>query len=402
MNPFRSRLVLLLVTLVCGLSAFVQAGDAPVDWFDHGFGSSIVVAESLEGDDKILLMHGYLTFAYPEGFQLQYAAWDVPVTITSQADFLEVQRGSDFQYGYERYWLFEDFKNHIFALAEYSRLPLEFSGREAVAERAAKRFTALDDPQFLLWFDEESGLPLLIRRNKQTLLTVTSYLLEEGQLVEVELDIFFGPRPARITLRPESVGWVPSRLEIHDPPGEVHISFSDWSFREEWEENPLPRLAELSSLNELFMEEFNAENFAAALETSQQMLTLAPQFWQVYLYRAFAYDGLDNFLGVVESYQQVLMRQPDNHLALNNLAYHYFLREVQIDKALDMAERAVELERRDIYLDTLGYGYYLVGRYEEARELFLEALETAPDDAVEEITAHLDLVLEALGDTANE
>ena len=68
MNPFRSRLVLLLVTLVCGLSAFVQAGDAPVDWFDHGFGSSIVVAESLEGDDKILLMHGYLTLPTPRAF----------------------------------------------------------------------------------------------------------------------------------------------------------------------------------------------------------------------------------------------------------------------------------------------------------------------------------------------
>ena len=32
-----------------------------------------------------------------------------------------------------------------------------------------------------------------------------------------------------------------------------------------------------------------------------------------------------------------------------------------------MAERAVALERKDIYLDTLGYGYYLVGRHEEAR-----------------------------------
>jgi len=32
----------------------------------------------------------------------------------------------------------------------------------------------------------------------------------------------------------------------------------------------------------------------------------------------------------------------------------------------------------------------------------LEALETAPEGAVEEITAHLDLVLKALGEAADE
>ncbi|HBG00645.1 MAG TPA: hypothetical protein DDW87_03610, partial [Firmicutes bacterium] len=99
---------------------------------------------------------------------------------------------------------------------------------------------------------------------------------------------------------------------------------------------------------------------------------------------------------------QVLMRHPDNHLALNNLAYHYFLREVQILQALDMAERAVALNRKDIYLDTLGYGYYLVGRHEEAKELFIEALTTASDDVIPEITGHLDLVRKALGEGAQE
>jgi tetratricopeptide (TPR) repeat protein len=112
----------------------------------------------------------------------------------------------------------------------------------------------------------------------------------------------------------------------------------------------------------------------------------------------FVYEALENYLGVVENYQQVLMRQPDHDLALNNLAYHYLLREVHMGRAIEMAERAVELDRKAIYLDTLGYGYYLVGRLEEAKELLLEALEGAPEEAVEEISGHLDLVLQALGD----
>ena len=117
------------------------------------------------------------------------------------------------------------------------------------------------------------------------------------------------------------------------------------------------------------------------------MLALAPQFWQVYLYQAFVYEGLGNFLGAVENYQQVLMREPHNALALNNLAYHYLLREVQIPKAL---------ERKDVYLDTLCYAYYLVGRYEEALTLLEEALEGADPEAAEEVAAHVDLVLQAL------
>lgn len=92
------------------------------------------------------------------------------------------------------------------------------------------------------------------------------------------------------------------------------------------------------------------------------------------------------------------MRQPDNPLALNNLAYHYLLKEVNISRALEMAERAVELDRKAIYLDTLGYGYYLVGRLEEARELLEEALASAPEEAVAEITEHLELVLASLGE----
>lgn len=128
------------------------------------------------------------------------------------------------------------------------------------------------------------------------------------------------------------------------------------------------------------------------------MLSLAPNYWNVYLFQAFVYEALGDFFGVVENYQQVLMGEPDNVVALNNLAYHYMLREVQIEKAISMAERAVALERQAIYLDTLGYGYYLVGRYGEARELLEEALLYAPEEGVEEIREHLDLVMQALGE----
>jgi hypothetical protein len=391
-------LLALLITFLFGLDRVSAAMESPVAWFDHQFGSSSVVVHLTVGEEKTLLMDGFLKFAYPNGFQVHYLTHTEAVTITSEAGFVQVQTGSDVQYGYDRFWLFEDIQDYLFALSEFSRIPLEFSGMDKVAERRARRYVAAVDPEFMLWFDEESGLPFLIRQNRRTLVSVTSYILENGKMTSVELDLFFGPEPASITLTSGPEGWMPSRLEIDDPQGQVQMELSNWSFPREWGDSPLPRLATLSELNDLFLEEFGAENFEVALDISQEMLALAPQFWQVYLYKAFTYEGLDNFLGVVENYQQVLMRQPHNHLALNNLAYHYFLREIQIPQALEMAERAVQLDRKDIYLDTLGYGYYLVGRYAEAKELFLEALQTAPDEARVDITEHLDLVLKALGE----
>ncbi len=384
---------------VMGLHGFAGADEPqPVDWFAHEFGVSSVAVNLFAGNETTLLMDGLLRFQYPDGFKLQYLSLTAPVTITSQAGFVQVQIGSEEQYGRELYWLFEDLRHYLFALAEYSRIPLRYSGIEKVADRSSKRYLARDDSGLVLWFDAESGLPLLICQGHHTVVTVTAYTLENHELTSVDLELRFGPELARITLDYGEHGWTPSLLELEDPRGKVKMELSHWSFPDEWDDNPLPRLAELSALNSRFRTEFDSKNYHGALAISQEMLTLAPHFWQVYLYKAFAYEGVDNFLGVIENYQQVLMRQPNNHLALNNLAYHYFLREVQISMALEMAERAVALERQETYLDTLGYGYYLVGRYEEARELLLEALETAPDEAVPEITKHLDMVLRALGE----
>lgn len=400
MSQHKSRLVCVTLLIICLLGLHDSAGahEPPVAWFDHEFGLSSVLVHLVADNETTLLMDGLLRFKYPDGFQLHYLSLNAPVTITSQAGFVQAQVGSEVQYGYERYWLFEDVKDYLFTLAEYSHIPLRFSGTEKVAERSARRYLAQDDSELVLWFDAESSLPFLIRHGEDTLVTVTAYTLENHELTSVDLELFFGPEAGRITLDRGENGWAPTLLTIEDPRGEVQMELSYWSFPDEWEDDPLPRLADLSALNKRFRSEFDAKNYHEALAICQEMLTLAPQFWQVYLYKAFAYEGVDNFLGVVESYQQVLMRQPNNHLALNNLAYHYFLREVQISQALEMAERAVALERQDTYLDTLGYGYYLVGRHEEAKELLLEALETASDEAVAEITEHLNLVLRALGE----
>jgi tetratricopeptide (TPR) repeat protein len=397
-NKSRFLILALLLATVFGFHGPSEALEGPVSWFDHEFVRARVVVQRTGDGETTLLMDGVLRFAYPDGFQVEYLSHQAPVSITSKAGFVQVQVGSDVQYGYDVFWLFDDVQNYFFALSAFSDIPLEFSGIEQVAERRMRRYIAREDSEFVVWFDEQSGIPFLVRQDQQTFVTIVSYVLENHQLNAVELELSFGPKPARLALELGEEGWVPTRLEMEDPQGTTSMELSNWSVFDAWEDNPLPRLARLDELNDLFFAEFNAKHYEESLVISGEMLALAPQFWQVYLYQAFAYEGIDNYLGVVENYQQVLMRQPDNHLALNNLAYHYFLREVQIPHALEMAKRAVELERKDIYLDTLGYGYYLVGRHEEAKELLLEALETAAGGEAVEVQEHLNLVLKALGE----
>lgn len=401
----RKSAILLLTALIISAQGGQVCAAAAHDWLRDGFGSVHVFSQLIREDEEVLLMDGMLLFAYPRSFRVQYYSQEGPVVITSHDGFLEVKAGSDVQYSYDRYWLFEDFINYIFALAEYTRLPLEFSGRDEVAGCRVQRYMSAEDPDLVLWFHEESGMPLLIRQGKKTLVSVGSFIrdLEQPErITSLELELYFAREPARLHLDLTELGWVPSRLTVQEALGEVHTDFTNWAFQDHLEDNPFEQLAAARELNDRFWERFEDEDLEGALQVAQDLLTAAPQFWQAYLYQAFIYERLGSYLGAVENYQQVLMRQPDNHLALNNLAYHYLLKEVNIARAVEMAERAVELERKAVYLDTLGYGYYLVGRLQEAKELLLEALETAPEDAVEEMTEHLDLVLEALGEEPDD
>jgi len=73
---------------------------------------------------------------------------------------------------------------------------------------------------------------------------------------------------------------------------------------------------------------------------------------------------------------------------LNYLGYSYIDRGENLDEALDMVRRAVEQRPRDGYIvDSLGWAYYRLGRYEEAVEQLERAVSLRPADPV--INDHL-------------
>ena len=95
----------------------------------------------------------------------------------------------------------------------------------------------------------------------------------------------------------------------------------------------------------------------------------------------------------IASYEAALGRQPDNAIALNNLAW--LLRERDQQRAITLAEQARDLAPESpAILDTYGWILHLAGRNEEAKPVLEEALALAPDS--EEIKQHLETVNQAL------
>lgn len=91
----------------------------------------------------------------------------------------------------------------------------------------------------------------------------------------------------------------------------------------------------------------------------------------------------------LEMMRQVLQLDADHPDALNFIAYHQAENDIELELALTQALKALSGKRSGYIIDTLGWIYYKLGRYEESRAQLEEASTLQPDDPV---------ILEHLGD----
>ncbi|MDX1438410.1 MAG: tetratricopeptide repeat protein [Rubricoccaceae bacterium] len=113
-------------------------------------------------------------------------------------------------------------------------------------------------------------------------------------------------------------------------------------------------------------------------------------------FKAILQNELGEFDRSIVSFEEALDLIPDHALILNNYAYILAERDARLDDALEMALQANELVEDNAYfLDTLGWVYFKLGRYEQAAEKISEALEVDEDFAL--LHDHLGDVYEAMG-----
>jgi len=75
--------------------------------------------------------------------------------------------------------------------------------------------------------------------------------------------------------------------------------------------------------------------------------------------------------------------RPGDPYSLNYLAYSWLERNYKIEEAIQMLDKAYNEKENDPYItDSVGWGYYLIGDYQNAEKYLRKAVELMPDDPI--------------------
>ncbi|MDG1458754.1 MAG: tetratricopeptide repeat protein [Pseudoprimorskyibacter sp.] len=121
-----------------------------------------------------------------------------------------------------------------------------------------------------------------------------------------------------------------------------------------------------------------------------------PSAWFLYYVRAIAYERTGQWPQAEADFRRALELNPGQPQALNYLGYSLVQKQMKLDEALSMIQRAVAASPDSGYIiDSLGWVLYKLGRYDEAVPYMVRAAELMPIDPV--VNDHLGDVLWAVG-----
>ncbi|WP_150120221.1 tetratricopeptide repeat protein, partial [Sulfitobacter sp. HI0021] len=142
------------------------------------------------------------------------------------------------------------------------------------------------------------------------------------------------------------------------------------------------------------------EDYEAAIASYDEALALTPETararWVLFYARAIAKERSGDWEGSESDFRAALELNPEQPQVLNYLGYSLVEQQRNLDEALDMIERAVAASPDSGYIvDSLGWVFYRLDRYEEAVEQMERAVELEPVDPV--VNDHLGDVYWAVG-----
>jgi tetratricopeptide (TPR) repeat protein len=143
-----------------------------------------------------------------------------------------------------------------------------------------------------------------------------------------------------------------------------------------------------------------AERYPEAVEAYTRAIALidppVPAHWALYYTRGISNERAGQWPAAEADFREALRLEPDQPLVLNYLGYSMVEKRESLDEALAMIEKAAKDEPEDGYItDSLGWVLYRLGRYQDAVQPMLRAVELTPDDPV--INDHLGDVLWMVG-----
>jgi tetratricopeptide (TPR) repeat protein len=104
--------------------------------------------------------------------------------------------------------------------------------------------------------------------------------------------------------------------------------------------------------------------------------------WRTFYFRGVSYVFADDWGSAEADFERALELSPNQPDVLNFLGYSWVDMGLHLDRAVDMIRTAVELRPRSGYIvDSLGWAYFQLGRYDEAVTALEHALELESSDS---------------------
>jgi tetratricopeptide (TPR) repeat protein len=106
-----------------------------------------------------------------------------------------------------------------------------------------------------------------------------------------------------------------------------------------------------------------------ALNKAEQLSTKQEDKQYVYFLRGSIYERQKEYGPAEEMFRKVLAIDPQNTMTLNYLGYMLADRGAKLDEALTLIKKAVDLDPTNgAYLDSLGWAYFKLGKYDQAED----------------------------------
>jgi tetratricopeptide (TPR) repeat protein len=108
-----------------------------------------------------------------------------------------------------------------------------------------------------------------------------------------------------------------------------------------------------------------------------------PLYSEILYKRGVSYERLKLWKKSENDLIRSLSLAPEEPYVLNYLAYSWLERNINLEKSIEMLKIAFNKKREDPYIiDSLGWGMYLTGRYEEAEKFLRKAVQLMPLDPI--------------------
>jgi len=113
-----------------------------------------------------------------------------------------------------------------------------------------------------------------------------------------------------------------------------------------------------------------------------------PRNWLLHYFRGIAYERANDWPKAEVDFEKAMALAPNEPQVLNYLGYSWIDKGINIERGTELIKKAVSLKPDDGYIvDSLGWAYYKLGRYDEAVAQLERAITLRSDDVT--INDHL-------------